>query len=268
MSRAENSPRMGLFTLAPRVFLGVLAVLSSMTLQGCDLPLIEGYLPIMSPHIPTHEIGAWRSMPDYYAESSYTSPDTGQPSFNSCMDPAMNALTVCNGRGVCTPFNRMDVVNPMFFCKCNLGFGGMECQYKQKSQTTAWLISLFFGWIGADEYYLEFNFFVGLKVALFTVAMFMACIGMGRGGLLIILIYWFFDIVRIGSSPVPGGRPQASLAPDLPRWVFVIFTCTFFAFIGFAMGVCSVYFKIKYKRRKDDHLRYYGDLGQFNTKVI
>lgn len=250
-----------------RALLCLLAALAAATLQGCDLPLIEGYLPIMSPSVPTHKIGAWRAAVDYYEASSYKSPITGQPSFNSCMDPAMNALTVCNGRGVCTPFNKMDVVNPIFFCKCNLGYGGMECEHKQKSQTVAWLLSLFFGWCGADEYYLELPHYSGMKVFLFIFGCALSSLGMGRLGLLIILIYWFFDIVRIGSSPVPGGRPEASLAPDLPKWVFVIFTLMFFAFIGFAMGVCSVYYKIKHKRRADDHLRFYGDMGTFNAHV-
>ncbi len=42
-------------------------------------------------------------------------------------------------------------------CACSIGFisrGTEACNYKQRDKTTAFLLSMFLGWTGADWYYL------------------------------------------------------------------------------------------------------------------
>jgi TM2 domain-containing membrane protein YozV len=182
------------------------------------------------------------------------------------MDNTMNALNVCGGKGFCEPFDRNDIVNPVFFCRCEPGWTGPECATKQKSQTVAWLLSLLFGPVGADQFYLQWTLWGGLKCFGLFVAFMLSALGFARVGILLVLGYWFSDIVKIGSAPVRA--IDGKVAADLPRWAFAAFTLLYFAFIGFAMGVCSVYFKVKHKRRMDDHQRYYGSLQSFNHKVV
>lgn len=235
-------------------------------LQGCDLPHIEGYFPIATMDVPTHKVALWRQKEEVYIKYSYKNPNTGQRRFNSCMDKYMSAQTVCNGNGYCSPFDRNNIVKPNFFCRCDLGWAGPECNVKQKSQTVAWLLSLFLGPFGADQYYLDWPFWTGMKLLGFVCGFMLYMLGYSRCGILVVLSYWFSDIVHIGSAPVRASN--AKLAADLPRWAFAIFTLLYFAFIGFGMGVCSVYFKVKLKRRMDDHSKFYGSTAAFNSKII
>jgi TM2 domain-containing membrane protein YozV len=237
----------------------------SLSLQGCDLPHIEGYVPLFSFDVPFHKIPYWRQSEEVYEKFSYVNKN-GEQKFNSCMDKTMNALNVCNGRGFCEAFDRNDIVNPIFFCRCEPGWTGPECTTKQKSQTVAWLLSLFVGWIGIDQFYLQWKLWGAIKCLGLFVSFMLTAIGFGRVAILLVLSYWFSDIVKIGSAPVRAH--DGKVAADLPRWAFAAFTLLYFAFIGFAMGVCSVYFKVKYKRRMDDHQRYYGSMQSFNPKVI
>lgn len=216
--------------------------------------------------VETHTVANWRTKEEMYVKFSYKNPSTGQIRFNSCMDPQMNAQHVCNGHGFCAPFDRNNIVKPTFFCKCDLGWAGPECSVKQKSQTIAWLLSLVFGPFGADQAYLEWPFWTGMKIlGLFCGAM-LSALGFQRCGILLILVYWFCDIVHIGSAPVRAAN--AKVAADLPRWAFAVFTLLYFAFIGFGMGVCSVYWKVKFKRRMDDHEKNYRSTESFNQKII
>merc|ERR1719353_1910994 len=105
-----------------------------------------------------------------------------------------------------------------------------------------------------------------LKVFGLVFAVLIALVGFPRPGIMFVLLFWFLDIVRIGSAPVRA--VDAKVAADLPRWAFAVFTLLYFAFIGFGMGVCSVYWKVKYKRRMDDHAKFYGSTIPFNQKVI
>lgn len=224
---------------------------------------MEGYFPIGSLDVPTHKVAYWRQAPEIFLKASYKNPSTGEVRFNSCMDPEMSAQAVCNGHGYCSPFDRNNIVKPLFFCKCDLYWAGPECEEKQKSQTTAWLLSLLFGFVGADQGYLGWYFWAFMKVVGFTVGVLVAALGFPRPAALIVLSYWFSDIVKIGSAPVRAAN--AKVAADLPRWAFAIFTLLYFAFIGFGMGVCSVYWKVKHKRRKADHEAYY--YGAFNPRI-
>lgn len=241
---------------------GASLVVLSLGLEGCDLPRVEGYFPIGSFDVTMHKVAFWRMQEEIYMKYSYKNPATGQPAFNSCMDAAMNALNVCNGHGWCAPFDKNNIVSPAFFCRCDMGWAGPECNIKQKSQTVAWLLSLVLGPIGADQYYLDWNFGVMMKLTGLTIGLMLVALGFARCGILLVLTYWFTDIVHIGSAPVRAR--DAKVAGDLPRWAFAVFTLLYFAFLGFAMGVCAVYWKVKAKRRMWDASRngsYYGSHG-------
>jgi len=247
------------------VLVGTLVAVS-LSLQGCDLPHIEGYFPIATMDVPTHKVAAWRQQEEVYTKFSYKDPATGAMKFNSCMNQQVSAQHVCNGHGYCAPFDRNNIVKPNFFCKCDLYWAGPECSVKQKSQTTAWLLALVLGPIGADQMYLGWPFWVSVKLFGGFCGFMLSMLGFTRCGILLVLCYWFTDIVHIGSAPVRAH--DAKLAGDLPRWAFAVFTLLYFAFIGFGMGVCSVYYKVKFKRRMSDHEKFYGSTSNFNHKVI
>jgi len=252
--------------------------MASMFLQGCfdmDLALVEGYFPLMpgqkmelpgQPTIPgiptgaTHKVALWRQFEDAYSANSYIVPNSksatkpsGISAFNSCHDPRVTSQDVCGTHGVCAPWDRDEVTHPVFFCKCDLGYAGPECTIKAKSQTTAWLYSLLFGWCGMDEYYLEFNVAFALKLLGLFLGLMLYLLDWTHISMALILSYWFYDIVRIGSGPVhTRGLIKHKVAADLPHWAFAFSTMLFFAFLGICMGICKIYWKIKDKRRKAD----------------
>jgi len=235
-------------------------------LQGCDLPHIEGYFPIGSLDVETHKVANWRQKEEVYIKYSYKSPANGVLKFNSCMDHQVTAMNVCGGHGFCAPFDRMNIVKPYFFCKCDLGWAGPECTTKQKSQTIAWLLSLFLGPFGVDQLYLDWTFWFMMKLLGLFVGVMLSLLGFEQCGIMLVLSYWFSDIVHIGSAPVRA--VDAKVAADLPRWAFAVFTMLFFAFLGFGLGVRSVYFNVKLRRRFDDHQKYYGSTQSFNHRAV
>jgi hypothetical protein len=87
-------------------------------------------------------------------------------------------------------------------------------------------LSLFLGFLGADQFYLQ-EFYTGtLKLASFG--------GVG--------VWWIIDIVRIGSSPIYAGN-GFRLAADLPHWLYVGSSVLVFALLGggvFAYGASEV----------------------------
>lgn len=101
------------------------------------------------------------------------------------------------------------------FCKCFRDWADPECRTKRKSQMTAFFLSVFVGFFGADRFYLM-EFYSGFaKLATF-----------GGCGL-----RWVYDIVRIGSSPVYANEYR--LAYDLPHWFYIMFVVAFFSCLGY-----------------------------------
>lgn len=232
------------------------ALVMATSLQGCDLPHVEGYF-LMDMNIETHKVSYWRQQQDYWTKFSYTDPMTKQLAFNSCSDKNLGSLEVCNARGHCEAFIHDDVVNPVVFCKCDDAWGDPECGTRRKSQYTAWLISLLFGWTGSDQLYLGFPQWALVKCLVFVLGLSMVFVGFVYSGVACTLLWWAIDVVRIGSTPVRALPYQ--LSPDLPRWTFATFTLLVFAFSGFLMGVNSIYWHvIKRRRFMDREVQLYG----------
>lgn len=234
------------------------ALVMATSLHGCDLPHVEGYF-LLTANIPTHKLSYWRQQPDYWTSFAYKDPMTKQLAFNSCADKNLNSLEVCNSRGHCEAFDHDNVVNPVVFCKCDDNWGDPECGTRRKSQYMAWMTALLFGWSGADQAYLGFPTWALMKFLVFVLGLALLSVGFVRLGMVSTLWWWAWDVVRIGSTPVRAQPFQ--LAPDLPRWTFVTFTLLVFAFIGFLLGVNSIYWHvIKRRRTVDRETQLYGSI--------
>jgi len=228
------------------------AVVLCTTLQGCTTPLVEGYIAILG-DIKVHSIGYWRAKPEYWPRFQFNKvdPTTGNlksdaVGFNSCMDPDVDGLHVCSGRGKCMPFS-MQSVTSIWFCQCNEGWGDPNCGTERKKQSTAWILSLLVGFLGLDEFYLGWPMEGMAKIMLFVVALCNFGFGNSKFALFILLTPWMFDIVRIGTAPVRAR--EYVVAGDLPRWAFATFTLFYFAFIAIGIGVTSMYYAIIRKRQ-------------------
>jgi TM2 domain-containing membrane protein YozV len=86
------------------------------------------------------------------------------------------------------------------------------------------LLSIFFGVFGADQFYLGFVWPHGI-LKLFTLG------GMG--------IWWIFDIVRIGSSPVYAAD-DFRVAANVSHWAYVLAVITTMGLIGLALSIFSI----------------------------
>jgi len=194
------------------------------TLQGCDV------------EVPRHTIGAWRSVPDYLVSSGYLPDDDpdATPMLNSCRQDSLKPYEMCQGHGFCRTWNvehRAD--DPITFCECERDWAGPECRTRRKSQVTTYLLSLFFGYLGADYFYLGFPLFGMAKL----------CTLGGLG------LWWIFDIVRTGSAPVYAY--QYRVAADLPKWAYVLSSMFCFICFGFLVAIWGY---LKYRQKKRDDL--------------
>jgi TM2 domain-containing membrane protein YozV len=234
------------------------------SLQGCDVPRVEGYASFTDMRIPTHSQPKWRTKPNYWHEYSFQEPMTKVDAFNSCMDPQIDSEKVCNGRGTCEPFIRTDVVNPVYFCRCQPDWGDPECGTMRKRQSVAWLYAMLFGYLGLDRLYLGWYVQAFSKLAWafagFLVSSVMGFPFVGTG---MILVWWLWDVVRIGSSDVHAYSFRVN--SDLPHWAFAIFTLVFFGMIGFILGASTVYWEIIERRRKRDQVQVPLNYGAMST---
>jgi len=199
-------------------------LLLAFTLQGCDV------------EVPRHTIGAWRSVPDYLVSSGYLPDDDpdSTPMLNSCKQDSLKPYEMCQGHGFCRTWNvEHRAEDPITFCECERDWAGPECRFHRKSQVTTYLLSLFFGYLGADYFYLGFPLFGMAKL----------CTLGGLG------LWWVFDIVRTGSAPVYAY--QYRVAADLPKWAYVL--SSMFCFIVFGFFV-AIYGYLKYRQKKRDDL--------------
>lgn len=263
--------------VAPRLAVAAALVAVSVTLCGCDVPRVEGYINgfDLDLNIDTHKIPLWRQMVNYCLQSSYEDPVTKQRRWNTCMDANLSALDTCSQHGRCEPFDENDPGNPIFFCRCDMDWCGLECEVRRKSQSTVFILSFTLGMFGVDEYYMGnlheaimklCILFCGLTVAFLKGPLqSMDLPGMElHNGLVKALIFgpWLYDIVRIGSAPV--NTLQCPLAADLPRWAFTSFTVMWVAFHALGEGIVDMYYSVLKKRRDWDSTR----MMKYNTTTV
>mmetsp|Transcript_52823 Transcript_52823/g.123573 ORF Transcript_52823/g.123573 Transcript_52823/m.123573 type:complete len:254 (+) Transcript_52823:69-830(+) len=187
------------------------------TLQGCDLA------------VPQHDIGNWRGLDNY--EFAYQFVPPGHPQsdalLNSCMSSTVPFASRCNGHGVCKQWRSTVATDAeadaLYFCQCEVAYADPECRTLRKSQKFTFMLSICMGLLGVDQWYLGFWQRAILK-----------CLSCGGFGL-----WWLFDIVRIGSTPVYG-FDSFRLANDLAYWEFVVILTAFLCFIAFSIGVISI----------------------------
>jgi len=218
-------------------FIAALAIVA-LSLQGCDYD------------VPVHRVGNWRANPDYLMAHEYIPPG-GSPKFaslNSCSLQRLSATLQCSGRGVCKLWDSNNVANQLAFCECDRDWADPECRTARKSQAKAYMLSMFFGMFGADQFYLGHTL-AGLA-KLFTLG------GFG--------IWWVADIVRIGSAPVYSNTYRT--AADLPHWAYVLSTVMFAIFLGFVLAYkVTTSFRAR-KRREAMMLQTNEENRQFEAK--
>lgn len=200
-------------------------VVIALSMQGCG-----------SLDVPIHRVANWRAEPDYLITNQFIPPGgSGKVSnLNSCSYPTISPALQCSGRGVCKRWDQNDLDNPLMFCECDRAWADPECRTKRKSQTVAYALSIFAGFLGADQFYLGYPVMGILKIVLLGVS---SCgypaIGFftfGGCG-----IWWIYDIIRIGSAPVPAENVY-STAQDLPHFAYVLTVVMFALVLGFAMA--------------------------------
>lgn len=202
------------------LWMGSLLLLAA-SLNGCDYD------------VPTHTVGNWRGEADYLIKNQFIPPGghANAGTINSCSLERLSQVVQCSGRGVCKIWNPDARDNPLAFCECDRDYADPECRTKRKSQLVAFLLSLFFGMFGADQFYLGFIVSGALKLITFG--------GFG--------IWWTVDIIRIGSAPVYAG--QFKVAQDLPHWAFVLAVVSFAVLLGFSCAyACTVEYRIRKRR--------------------
>lgn len=170
--------------------------------------------------VPVHRIGNWRIEPDYLLAHQYIYPggSARDATLNSCSQKRLSPSMQCSGRGTCKLWSPSIPDNTLAFCHCDPRWADPECQTPRKSQAVAYVLSLFLGMFGADQFYLGFPVLGFAK--LFTLG------GFG--------IWWVADIIRIGSAPVYASSFRATT--DLPHYVFAFTSVMFAVFIGFAFA--------------------------------
>jgi len=198
-----------------------LAAWAGCTLQGCVLD------------IPRHMIGNWQSQDNYLKKYAFVVPPDGanksREVVNSCAQPGLAAALQCSGHGSCQrwydlpPIGSKTPANDLRFCSCDRDWAGPECNIQRKSQQTAFLLSMFLGMFGVDQFYLGMVE-IGIY-KLFTLG------GFG--------VWWMYDVVRIGSTPVPA-MDSYQVAADVSHWAFVLTLLVFTGVVGFGLSVWSI----------------------------
>lgn len=184
--------------------------------------------------IGKYEQPHWRTLNDYTIFEQKILVSTGDshtPSINSCETPDVPLVDLCSGNGKCITWDKDDLAHPILFCKCEPGWAGIECNIARYSQLTAFLLSLFLGFLGADLFYLGYPLQGTLKL-----------LSLGGCGL-----WWLYDIVNIGSGLVYAWRFR--VAGDFPHWAYVLGATSFFVTLGFCVATQSIYTNVRERRR-------------------
>eukprot|EP00930_Biecheleria_cincta_P011229 TRINITY_DN11386_c0_g1_i1.p1 TRINITY_DN11386_c0_g1~~TRINITY_DN11386_c0_g1_i1.p1 ORF type:complete len:264 (-),score=42.93 TRINITY_DN11386_c0_g1_i1:128-823(-) len=184
-------------------------VASAACLQGCS--------------VPTHTIGYWQQADNYLKVYEFKKPGAENKNevLNSCMMKDVPLYLQCSGHGSCKSWTSQ---GDLKFCECDQEWADPECSTNRKSQWTAFALSMFGGFLGLDQFYLGFFMPYGL-IKLLTLG------GFG--------IWWIYDMVRIGSSPVSTAE-NFKLAANVPHWAFVLSVLAFAGFLALAYSVWSL----------------------------
>jgi TM2 domain-containing membrane protein YozV len=212
---------------------GIIVALA-FVLQGCDAD------------VPSHMVGNWRGEKDYLINFEFIPPEGSakDAKLNSCSFAHLAQTLQCSGRGICKAWDPDNLANPISFCECDRDFADPECRTSRKSQVNAYLLSLFFGFLGADMFYLGFPILGAAKLA--TIG------GLG--------LWWVIDIIRVGSAPVYAHDFRTSA--DLPHWAFVLATVTFAFLLGFVIvGIATLRQR---RRKRKDALLMQAEEGTYN----
>lgn len=181
-----------------------------------------------------HDVRYWRQKTNYLETFAYIAPD-GVSTINSCADSAIPDTLKCSGHGHCQSWSTQVGFRPrLTFCQCDENYAGPECTTVRKSQRLAFLLSVFFGFFGVDQFYLGY---IGLGVA--------KLVTLGGFG-----TWYIFDLVRIGSSPVYA-KGHYRCADNLPTWAFAYVIVVLMVFVGFAVSIFCIF---KQKRDKANEL--------------
>lgn len=245
---------------------GSLLLLLAVSLQGCVVL-----------DVPRHSVGYWEQEVPYLQ----TFQVTGQASLstpavvNSCAIQDLEESQRCSGHGLCKEwFGASQLVGnqtqrSLSFCSCDTYWAGPECSTLRKSQYTAYFLSIFFGFVGADQFYLGWwalgvlkaitlgllggwvirdmlGSFVSYETQYFIVfewERFKAAV------LCVVLPWYVFDIVNIGSTEVYTAD-RFSVAHDLPYYAFVISLVGLMGFHGFTMSIWSIQRQRAHKARE------------------
>jgi TM2 domain-containing membrane protein YozV len=198
-------------------------VAAAIALQGCG-------------DIIGHATAAWQSKPKYLDNFQYI-PEGKSVShgvLNSCDIADLPKDKQCSGNGVCKQWKAQSKLGaPMSFCMCDTAWADPECRTRRKSQTYAFFISMLGGWLGLDSFYL------GEWGAGFAKMSTLGGLGM----------WWLFDIVRIGCSPIYAS--EFRLAADLPHSLYVFLVVTFAAVLGYNFFGLWVSAAMRKKRKSD-----------------
>lgn len=208
---------------SPQAVLSLVLVGLALSMQGCFHNAFK-----------THALANWRAKPNYLMTYAFDAGGTTGSVLNSCSVERMDTSKQCNGRGTCQNAFPENMANEMYFCKCDPEWADPECGTPRKSHMKAFAFSCFFGFLGADLFYLEQPIWGFLKLITF-----------GGGG-----VWWMLDIVRVGSARVYAKNFRVS--DDLPHWMFTMLASIFSLLLGFAISTCAIAQHIHWKRQQRD----------------
>lgn len=193
----------------------------------------------------------WVAEPSYLESFSVVPPGSSSPAqLNSCArNSDVPEPLRCSGHGRCKDwFTNLPgegaQMDNLRLCECDLNWAGPECATPQLSQFTAFVLSVFTGIAGVDQFYLGFWVMGALKLC-----------SLGGCG-----FWWVYDVVRIGSSSVHAAD-GIRLAADLPHWAFVLMVVAYSGVLGFALSIWSIHRQRLQKARELLLLRFEAQSG-------